>query len=489
MIKFIFSLVLINNFLKPTYMNKFYVFLLLSLVFGTMSGRAQIDINSYNAVGGGYATTYLADYQCLGINPANIGWTNDNHSFNLGFLETGVSLYTNALTKDQVTHDLFNNNIELSLSQKLNAANEFTNTRLWGQAAVTWLGLSYYNKVAGGFAFSIRDRVLWNTEMNTAAAQFLFLGYHAPYFDSLVTKNHDTAGYSKNPKPLSQVYNGTKLGFIWYREYNFGYGRQIIDNKIIAIYGGVGVKYLEGYGSFLFGIDKGQLSAYSSLGPEFNINYGTTSPSSMSGNGLKKVGSGYGLDLGLTIRILKMIKIGVAVNDIGYINWNGNVYQVNDMSVYKITTGGISNYNIFNAGQLIKTDGLPSDSSTYKGLKSKRVDLPTVFRGGASIRPIPQIEAGFDIVVPLNTNVPGAMNKEVLGLGLHFTPVKWVEISAGLVTGAEVGTNIPLGLTFYPVRNDKTTWELGISTRDMPVFFKKSDFMASLAIGFIRVGF
>jgi hypothetical protein len=154
-----------------------------------------------------------------------------------------------------------------------------------------------------------------------------------------------------------------------------------------------------------------------------------------------------------------------------------------------MTSPGILNYNIFNAGQFIKTDGLPGDSNSWGGLKSKRVSLPTVFRGGASIRPIPQLEAGFDIVVPIKTDVPGAMDKQVLGFGLHYSPVKWIDLSTGCVTGGAIGTNIPLGISFFPVRNEKATWEIGLSTRDIPVFFKKSDFMASVAIGFIRVGF
>ncbi|MCX6249596.1 MAG: DUF5723 family protein [Bacteroidetes bacterium] len=470
-------------------MNKFYIFVFISWFCSLPAVYSQTEINSFNAIGGGYSTTFLADYQCLGINPANLGWVNDKHHLTLGFLETGVSLYTNALSKSQVTNDLFNNNISLTLSQKLDAAQRFTNTKLWGQVGVTWLGVSYYNEQAGGFAVSVRDRILWNTTMDAEAAQFLFLGYHAAYFDSLVVKGIDTTGYTTNPKPISLVYGGTKLQFIWYREYNFGYGRKIIDNDILSIYAGIGLKYLEGYGSFNFVLDNNQLTAFSSLGPEFNINYSAPTPSQISGNGVKKVGSGFGLDIGLTFRILKKIKIGLAINDIGYINWNGNVYQANDIAVFKIKTPGINNYNIFNAGQLIKIDGLPSDSNAWKGLSSKRVNLPIQLRGGASYRIIPQLEVGVDAIVPFQTKVPGAIDKGIFGIGLRIEPIKWVEISAGLVTGADVGVNIPFGLTLYPVRNEKSTWEIGVATRDFPIIFKREDIMASLAFGFLRVSF
>jgi hypothetical protein len=55
-------------------MYKFYSSFIIVLLFGLTAGFAQTDINSFNAVGGGYSTTYLSDYQCLGINLANPGW-------------------------------------------------------------------------------------------------------------------------------------------------------------------------------------------------------------------------------------------------------------------------------------------------------------------------------------------------------------------------------------------------------------------------------
>jgi hypothetical protein len=64
-------------------MYKLCSFLFLLLLTGPLSGYAQTDINSFNAVGGGFSTTYLNDYQCLGINPANLGWTKHSTTSNL----------------------------------------------------------------------------------------------------------------------------------------------------------------------------------------------------------------------------------------------------------------------------------------------------------------------------------------------------------------------------------------------------------------------
>ena len=175
-------------------MKKIYILFFALLCLTT--GYTQTALNVFDKTGQGYTTTAASDYECLGINPANLGWSWDNHMVNLGFLETGISIYTNALTKNQVTRDLFNNSIKLDSLGKANAASNFSNTRLWGQGGVTWLGLSVNIPKIGGFAISIRDR-LWNTVLNHAAAQFLFLGYNdKAYFDSTVIKNGDTTGFA-----------------------------------------------------------------------------------------------------------------------------------------------------------------------------------------------------------------------------------------------------------------------------------------------------
>src|ERR1035438_5827686 len=164
--------------LKHTLMKKVYI---LILAFFCLSvGYPQSALNTFNTIGGGYCATIVSDYQCLGINPANLGWSWDNHMINFGLAELGLTVYTNALTKTQVYNDLFNNSIHLDMSQRIQAASNFSDTRLWGQGGMTWLGLSVNVPKIGGFAFSVRDRFLWNTVLNHAAAQFIFLGYHDP---------------------------------------------------------------------------------------------------------------------------------------------------------------------------------------------------------------------------------------------------------------------------------------------------------------------
>jgi hypothetical protein len=469
-------------------MKKFYIFLIALLT--VTAGYSQTALNVFSAVGGGYTTPKVTGYQSLGINPANLGWSWDNHMIDFGLGETGLTIYTNAVTKSQLMNDVFNSDTYLDMSQRLQAANNFTDTRLWGQGGETWLGLSVNIPKVGGFAFSIRDRFLWNTVLNSEAARFIFLGYHdTTYFDSTVISNGDTTGYAslKNRLPASTVYDGTKAQFVWYREFNLGFGRKVIDGDDLTLYVGIDAKYLVGYGAMQYYINNGgQVDSYTALGPEFKIDYGVSTPSAISGSGVKATGHGWGLDIGVTLKLMKKLKISAAVNDIGSITWDGNVYTASDVTVYSISTPGITNYNFFKNGQLIRSDGLPGEPPTWQGLDKKSVSLATSMRGGAAFQVIPQIEVGADLFVPLNTKVPGAYDKMILGMGATFDLVKWIELSAGISTGADVGTHVPLGVTFYPIRNAGAAWQIGIALPDVLTLFKSEDIMTGIAFGFLK---
>lgn len=461
----------------------------LLLVVMVLHLTAQTEISAFTATGSGYSTSSITDYQCLGINPANLGWRWNSHAINLGFLETGLSVYSEAMTKKQVTDILFRDDATLTYAERQQAAKDFNGKLTWSSLGITWLGFSYQHEKIGGFAVSIRERAQWSTVFNENASNFLFLGFNDPYFDSLAVNLGDTTGYSTNPQWASDIYNGSNLQFIWYREYNFGYGRQIVNKENFTLYGGFAVKYIQAYGSFQYSQEGSDLTAYYSLSPIFNVDNETPTPSQITGDGLKKVGDGFGFDVGLSFLVMKKLRIGLALNDIGSVKWNGNLYQGYNTSVWKINSSGITNFNIFEQGRLIQSNNAPDDPGLWEGLADKRVSLPTNFRAGASYRFNPKIEAGADLYVPVEKDVPGFYGKSVLGIGGKFDPAKWVQLSAGVVTGGKFGTNVPLGITFFPVKNQNATWQLGVATRDVTSFFKKEFATVSIAFGFIRVSF
>lgn len=453
---------------------------------------AQTELSAFNATGSGYSTASLTDYQCLGINPANLGWKHNDHKMNLGFFEFAGSIYSEPLTKKEILNDLLGNPITLSDAEKVDAAKKFVDTRIFGSVSLMTVGFSYQDEKVGGFAFNIRERLVWNSILNSNAADFLYLGYHDPYFDSLAINGMDTVGYSTNPEYAASIYNGTDQQFLLFREFNFGWGRKIIEKDKFTFYLGIGVKYILGYGmtQYYQGDNGGTIVGYSALSPAFKVDYDTPTPSQIDGDGYKKVGSGFGFDIGTTFEFLKKkLRVSLSVVDIGSITWDGNVYKGNNGRIWKINTKGIDNYNIFQQGELIDSDNYPGDPDEWTGIQDQKLNLATTFRGGINYKINEQFEGGIDVLVPFKTDMPGSYLAPVFGVGGKYKPAEWVDISIGAVTGGKFGTNIPVGVTFYPVNKDNITWVVGFATRDMKTLFSNKNPTVSAAFGFLRFSF
>lgn len=81
--------------------------------------------SSFSATGrGGTATSFVTDYQAIGINPANLGFDTDFH-IALGIGEFGYGFYSGALAKDDVRNILFNNEDTIGVAEQEFLAREF----------------------------------------------------------------------------------------------------------------------------------------------------------------------------------------------------------------------------------------------------------------------------------------------------------------------------------------------------------------------------
>jgi hypothetical protein len=467
-------------------MKKFFLFAFLLMYLFTFS---QTEYSNFTSTGSGYTTATINDYQSLGINPANLGWTRNENTMNIGFLEFGGMIYSEPLTKKQLVNDVWGSSISLDPNQKTKAVEDFTDTRIYSNNGLLYIGFSYQDEKIGGFAFSIRERFVWHSFLNDNASSFLFLGYTDPYFDSTAYENNLPVGYSTDPQWADKVYQGTDNNLLLYREYNVGYGRKVIKNDNFAWYLGVGVRLITGYGMARYWQDGDNLIGNSAFSPAFGVEYDEPTPSQVEGSGYKKVGAGYGFDIGTSFEIRKNLRIGLAINDIGRIKWDGNVYLGNNGRVWKVETPGIDNYNIFEQGELIVTDNLPEDPEMWEGINDVTIKLPMNFRGGISYRFNPAIEIGGDLYLPLDKKVPGIFEAPVYGVGAKYDPAQWIQLSMSIVSGGKFGTNIPFGVTFYPIKNDDKTWEVGIATRDMITLFKQNNPALSIAFGFLRFSF
>ena len=490
---------------------------LLTLIISFISAMAfaQQEYTTFTTAGRGVATTFVTDYQAIGINPANLGYkrTYENKAVTIGLLEGGASVYSQALSKSQLQQTYFDfKGNDLTNAQKVTAAANFANQPTSINAGMTWFGASYQHEKAGGFAFTIRDDFRFISQFSTQMSQLMFEGYGAPVFNTLTYSNGNTAANSYNaytnanpnnpivsgstntPFKLSSIFGNSKMSLIYYRSYNFGYGKEFVINDLLSINGGVDVKYLQGFGVLGASEKNGQLNAYGAFSPAFGINFGSASTNNPSADtskvsGLpKSAGHGYGADLGLNVTYKEKWRLGVSVTNIGSITYNTNAYKLNDAAISSSTTGGINGYNFLTQIPNIVASG-SSGLFKWQGQEKITVQLPTQLRIGLSQKlEDDRAHVGVDVVIPLN-NAPGNLVTPYYALGGDFKPVRWIRLSAGFSHGGLFTStvNIPLGITFIVGENGG--WEFGVASRDFVSYFKNNGPAMSLAFGFMRFRF
>ena len=480
----------------------------------SVSAFSQYELSSFCNTGHGGATTFATDYQATSINPANLGWDYryTKKKFTMGFAEFTGSVYSQALSKTELrgmVNDLITNKGQnFTIQQKRDAAKDFTLTGFTMNANLGSFGAAFLTKKLGGFGFRINDSYQAYLKLGNTAADLLFLGKTSSVFDSLTIVNSlgvstnianyqnmspDSVkmvvnGYTNAPKLMSKILNGSEITMTWTREYNLSYGKKIFGDSTFAMFGGIGVKYFQGLALINVKSENDQLTGYSSLTPAFNVDYGTAANAAnqikQSGGLPKSVGSGMGFDLGLNIIIKNRLKIGASYINAGSIKWKGNLYSVKDTFVYSTTNAGLNNYNPFSQlGDIFGKNGLLK----LEGEQERTIKLPGVFRTGASLilgkNKIAEI--GIDCIFPLS-DVPGKLNKPLIGFGGDIYIAKVIKLQAGFITGGNYKYSVPLGIIF--IAKDGT-WEAGLASRDAVTFFTQNGPTLSLSTGFMRFRF
>lgn len=463
------------------------LFLSLFLLLMVFQGQSQTRSGGFSVTGSGYGSAVVTDYQCLGINPANLGWKHNSHVMNLGVGESDFSIYSEPL-KRELVNNLFSTGKQFSDAERQEAVQNFTDSKLQVEGNVSGFGFSFQDDKIGGFGFSVKERLMWNSNLNEQSADLLFNGYNASYFDTVTfdPQTGEATGISLNPSKVTELFEGTSLEMAWFREYNLSYGRAVVNTDNFSLYAGVGLKYLEGYSYFNYSYKDGIMQAISSLNPILGVEYDSPSPSKIDNNNYQTVGKGFGFDFGVSALLYKKLRLALSVCDIGSIKWDGNVYQGEDALLNEIQTAGINNYNIFELDNNLAFDNLKWGG--WEGLENKSVQLPSSFRAGAAYTLNTMFEFGTDIFVPMNDQ-PGSYDKAIVGVGTRIQPVKWFRGSIGLVSGGNTGTDIPMGISFFPFNNSSFSWEIGVAVRDVTTYFDQNKPTVSMALGLMRFSF
>jgi len=156
--------------------------------------NAQMNAMSNSTATGrfGAATTFLQDYQTVGINPANLGiWNRETKLVTFGLAETQISIHTSALTRTDIFKKVLTT-YTLSDSERNEAIKEFTYHPTAINIEVMPLGFAVQLPKVGGFGFTWRERVGASYSFNQDLADIIYHGIHSTYFDTIITDNFKT---------------------------------------------------------------------------------------------------------------------------------------------------------------------------------------------------------------------------------------------------------------------------------------------------------
>lgn len=449
----------------------------------TVFGQAEGAVVSATARGG-VATTMTTDYQCIGINPANLGLRMKYETKNVtfGFLETNASLFAKGVTSKQMSDFIFKGN-SLTPTDKAQASDLFANNNISANINIMLCGIAIQSDKLGGIGFSINEVVRSNGNLAPNFTNYAFSGgLSTQYFDTLVISNgnrvpNDPNNYylynspilsvdssiSTNGVSMRQVMDGSTIKAQYYRTFNFSYGREVFRNEVFNISVGGGLKYVQGIYYMNVqsenGVLKGNVAdnpTFSSLSQALNVPTANT-----EGGIISPQGHGFGFDIGVTTEIYDKLKIGASLVNVGSIKYTTNTYSLTDTVVHKV------DYDA-------STGGAIKGTAFWKKEESFKAKLPAMLRLGASLAMFEKrLEIGGDIIIPLNTEA-GNINKAIFAVGGDLYLKRWIKVSSGASIGGNYANSIsgytthvciPAGITL--IAGENAGWEVSISTKDV----------------------
>ena len=425
---------------------------------------SQVDLGLPVATGkGGAANGIVKDWECIGINPSNLGWEN-NHRFSISMLIFGISAQSKALDYGQLKNAITHPGDTFSTADKKVFADLFTDKDgLNLQSNLNWLTFSFAIPKVGGFAMNVRDRSFGHIRLNDNAADILFMGMNAPIFKDPM--------FWLNPQNISSVFDGSKIGYMHYREMNFAYGTKIIgfggtkDSSAVSIYGGIGFKYLWGMGDFEMSADNGVLTGHSALSTKYGIEVKDFTPENTAGL-FPSAGGGTAFDIGAGIGIGKL-KISFSAVDIGSIRWNKNVLIAQDTLLPDTSQFNFQGVNSWDMTQYANNMFNDSGIVKFKPGKPYTTQLPSKFRFGIGYQLSRRMIVGADMVMPMSDN-PTNLESAFFAVGTEMTVANNFKFAFGFSGNSTYGFSVPMGVT---LANLFHFMEVGIATNDILTYF------------------
>lgn len=443
----------------------------------------------WNVRGMGMARTLVATARgvdAIGINPANLA-RSDRGSFTLNLFPVGLSM-----SSDLISYDIYNEYFTgvpdgsgsrqpkyLSNEDKQKILDAFpgneSTTRFDLESMLIGFGLR--STTFGGIGFGVIERVGARMILPEDYVRMLLSG-----LDSTGSK---------------YVFDRTNFSAWWWREYNFSFGTLLprLFKVPQEFYVGVGVKLLQGYGSFETEHYRASIANERVDVNQYRANLAFDYLTKRAGIDLldenkdadislspDPAGSGVGFDFGLAADF-GFLNLHASITDVGSIKWNKNIVE----------TYGQYDLVIDDPFSDVNTDSIESAlrGKNRKG-ENYSTSLPTTLRIGVAIfsdrveelKAIPgKFIFALDYTQGLNASMGNVTTPRISG-GIEYRLIPFLPLRTGLSIGDGQGVRwgAGLGLDFY-------YWELNIASENFGFIFSPNNFdMFSVAFGMrIRV--
>jgi hypothetical protein len=293
--------------------------------------------------------------------------------------------------------------------------------------------------------------------------------------------------------PLSFILNGLPWGStlsmdgialqtFWYRTYSANYAMRLPDilpaakNIVSSFEVGIGLKYVTGFSYSSAQVTNTSIYA-DSINHSFDVNMGVSSTRAglisrviskssksevgdtvVNFNPFAPQGTGFGIDLGASARVLSFIKVGISFTDIGSISWSKDVINTTGADT-SFSFGGFNPANTTIPGSKSNLDSLNSAFRDYFKNKdsvgsSFSTSLPTKMNIGASINmdelfpEIPgQLTLGVDYHQGFNDQFNNSTTPEFI-FGAEWRPIYQIPLRTGLGFGGTYGFRWSVGIGF-----------------------------------------
>jgi len=303
--------------------------------------------------------------------------------------------------------------------------------------ALNLFSISYKaNEKIGAFAFTITDNI---------SSKFNF--------------PQDIVELGLYGNPQNKIYNfdDAEIKSWWIRNYSLSYARDLNElnqNIFERISAGITLKLVHGYSyvttervNSTITTDSnnvitanGDFLAYSSFSPDFEVDYDFDAPfpkqqkeDAKAGPFPTPAGKGFGFDLGVNAKLNDIWSFGLAVTDIGSINWTEDVARFS------------SNTAIY-LKDLTDEKEIDSLKDAIKGEKEPWSEisssLSTALRMGATFQLDKYLDGNFpgEMLIAFDYNQgfndqPGNTKSPRFSLGTEWKPANWIPIRTGFSFG------------------------------------------------------